>query len=455
MRQRNRTITVFAALLAMMVAGGCAKTANVEATGKGAIRGINSIVTAPDLNFKIEERSIGAATYKGAAGFAQYDDLSYSFNFDVLLPGDATATRLATQFIDVVADTQYTLVLIGTVANPEILSWEAPARAWDGDETVFEADFVHLSPVLGEVDVYFAPVGTAPVLGNAVGTLNFGGRISYAEYPDAQYQLIITPKDDIDPLNYLYQSTTLSSTPATRVTFAFFDPDPTITAGIAVSLINSGGGSASIPDVSKPANVRLLHAALGTDRVDGFLDNDFNSVVFQDVGFGELSTYTDFGSLATNVTLTDVGNTGAVVHEEAINGGGNSRITLILAGAPGTLLFHSLQDAARPLETFAVIRLANLSVNADFVDIYLLDPGTPISADVAPRYRALAGLQDTGFFGVASGSYEISITRAGELTSISAPIAIDVVSGNYADIVILDNVDPDRADLFMFNSNLP
>ncbi len=223
-------ISIAMALIAVLLTGGCAETSLEEATGKGTIRGINAIVTAPELIFMIEERSIGNARFKGAAGFAEYDDLTYNFNFDALLPGDATPTRLATQFIDVLVDTEYSLVITGTVANPAIMFWEAAARVWDGTETVFEADFAHLSPSLGEVDVYFAPVGTMPVLGNAIGTLSFGERIPHLEFADGDYELIITPRDDPDPLNYLYQSNDLTSTSATRITFAFFDPDPSITA---------------------------------------------------------------------------------------------------------------------------------------------------------------------------------------------------------------------------------
>ena len=153
MRHRNRIITVIAALLALMVVSGCAKTSRVEATGKGSIRGINSIVTAPEINFMIEERTIGAATYKGAAGFAEFDDLSYDFNFDIFLPDQPAPTRLATQFIDVVADIEYTLVLTGSVANPAIMSWEEPDREPDPQA------------MLGRADVYLANLRS--MLGNS------------------------------------------------------------------------------------------------------------------------------------------------------------------------------------------------------------------------------------------------------------------------------------------------
>jgi hypothetical protein len=455
MKHRNRITSAVALLIALALVGGCAKTSQTEATGKGTIRGINAIVTAPDLSFLIEERSLGSVTFKGVAGFNRYDDLSYNFNFDIQLPGTTSLTRLATEFIDVVADTEYTLVLTGSVANPTIMRWEEPERTWAETETVFEADFVHLSPEIGEVDVYFAPVGIAPTLGSAIGTLNYGDRIPYAEFQDAQFQIFVTPKDDVDPLNYLYQSAIFSSSPGTRVTFALFDPDPSITADIAVNLISASGGSTSIPDITKPAVIRLLHAAIDIGRVDGFFNSDFATNVFPDVGFGEVSAYTDIGTIATTVTLTDLGNTGAIVHEEEISGSGNSKRTIVLGGASSTLLFKGLRDEGRPLETNPVMRITNTSLNSDVVTIYLLDPGTPITADERPVYAGLPVQVDTGFFGIESGIRELTITSFGTIEPISTPITIDVTNGDFADIVILDNVDPGVVDVVIFDSNLP
>jgi len=451
----RRLFPIVVALVAIAFIGGCAKTSRPEASGKGTIRGINAVVTSPELIFKIEERSIGNVSFKTAAGFAPYDDLTYNFNFDALLPGSTTPVRLATQLLDVQVDTEYTLVITGTMANPTIVYWDAAERDWDGTETVFEADFVHLSPALGEVDVYFAPVGTLPVVGNAIGTLNFGERIAYLEFPDDDYELIITPKDDVDPLNYVYQSSTLSSAAASRVTFALFDADASITADTAVNLITSAGGSASLPDVRRPQQARLLHAALGTDRVDGFFDNDFGNIEFADVGFGEVSAYTDFQPATMPVTLTDVGNSGAVVHEADVSIVPNSKHTLILGGEPGALAFRDLADEARPVENFPVVRFTNMSVNADPVDIYFLAPGTPITEDETPRLSGLPTLADTSFFGSDEGMQEITLTLAGEITPISVPVTIDVANGDIVDIVILDTVDPTMVSLFFLNSTLP
>jgi len=440
-------------LLAFAAVGGCAKTAFVGATGKGTIRGINSIATSPELLFKIEERNLGGTVFKGVAGFSEYDDLTYNFNFDLLLPGETEATRVATQLLDVVVDTEYTIVLTGTLANPTLISWDAAERDFDPAETVFEADFAHLSPVSGGVDIYFAAAGVVPVLGEALGSLDYGERIPYQEFPDGQFELIITAKDD--PINFLFQSRTLSSTPAGRVTFAIFDPDPSITANIAVNLITAGGASATLADARIPGNVRLLHAAFGTGRVDGYLNSDFNNIVFPDIGISELSAYRDIDNAIIPLTLTDVGNSGARVHEQEIAIPSNSKHTILFGGAPGALLFTELTDDARPLETFPVVRFTNMSINTEFLNIYMLPPGTVITEDTTTRFSGFPSLVNTGFFGPEEGAHEITITLSGEITPISTPVTIDVVNGDIVDIVILDTADPAVVDVVIFDSTLP
>ncbi len=453
MKNLRNLKTSCAALLILAAIGGCAETSRVEATGKGTIRGVNGIVTAPELSFKIEEAPIGNAKFKQAAGFSPFDDLSYDFNFDVILPGETDPTRLASQFIDVVADTEYTIVIGGTVAVPTITMWEEPERDWADGVTSFEADFVHLSPALGEVDVYFAPLGSVPLQGEAVGTLNYGDRVPYQEFPEGNRELFITLRDDPD--NYLYRSQTVASTPATRATYAIFDPDPTITANIAVSIFGDSGSSSSLPDVGSRPEFRLLHAAFGTGNVDAYLNNDFGTIVFANTAFGDITTYNEVEPVSMPLTLTDVGNPGAPVHEEDIAIGGNTKHTVFLTGAPGSLSLVDFRDDARPFETSPQVRLSNMSVNSSGINIYMQPPGTVIEATTPIRFPGLPSLASTGYMTPTAGMYEITITGVTDVAPIGAPITIDIVNGDIVEIAILDTVDPALVESFIFDSTVP
>jgi len=439
------------ALIAVAVISGCAETTRPQATGKGKIRGINAVVTAPELAFLVEERNQGNVNYRDVLGFKAWDDLSYTFNFDILMPGATTRDRIASQFIDVVADTEYTLVLTGTLDNPTILTWEAPDRDWDGTETVFEADFVNLSPQLGPVDVYYAVEGTPPVPGNEIGTLDFGDRVPYQEFPAGDYELIVTPPGD--PATILFQSSALSRSGATRVTIALFDKDSSIVSGIGVNIISASGTSQSLADVNLPAQLRTYHAAFGTENFDAFLNNDFNNVVYPNVGFGALSDFADITEIETPVTFTSVGNAGAIIHEDSVQLVPNSHRTLVLFGEPGTLFTRMLLHDARPLETFPVVRITDLASNIDVLNVYDVESGTVIDDQVTPRFGGLVPGVSTAYYGATAGSRDFVITLPGEKTPIASTVTLDLANGNIVDMVIVDTVDPQTVELRILEAN--
>ena len=446
----RRIIALLATLAVVTAVSGCSESTREQATGKGNIRGINAIVTSPDLNFLIEERGLGNVDFKENSGFNSFDDLSYNFNFDLLLPGTLNATRLATQFIDVQPDHEYTVVLTGTIANPSIFFWEDPIREWSGTETIFEVFFTHLAPSIGELDVYFATTGTVPVLGQAIGSVGNGDRLPAVELEEAQYELILTPKDD--PATIFYQSVPLAAAAQTQVLVAVFDPDPSVLGNVGVNFIGHNGGSSLLADINFPPQVRTLHAAFDTVNFDGYFNGDFANIIYSDISFQELSPYADVFDAVTPLTLTPVGNIGATIHEgDAIASAGN-KSTVVLAGVPGALLFIPLLDDARPLETFPVVRILNASFTTAFLDIYLLPAGTPIDDIIIPQIRSIPTTADTGFAASSTGMLEFTVTLPGEKTPISTPLLLDLANGDTVDIVVLDTVNPGTVELVIFDS---
>ena len=150
--------------------------------------------------------------------------------------------------LDVIADNEHTFVLTGSVTAPDVTIWERPQRVWDGTETVFEAAIAHLSPALGNIDVYFATTGTTPVLGEERAKLSFGERMPEIDLENGEYEFIITARDD--PATILYQSAPVTYVARISYTLAIFDADASITGNIAVRSISTLGLSSELPDVN-------------------------------------------------------------------------------------------------------------------------------------------------------------------------------------------------------------
>lgn len=448
----RRLIALVATLSIIAVVSGCAESSRPQASGKGNVRGINAIVTAPEISFLIERRNIGSVNFKATTGFNTYDNLSYNFNFDLLLPDVADANRLGSQFVDVLADHEYTVVLMGSIASPSTVSWEDPIRVWSETETVFEVFFAHLAPSMGELDIYFAAPGTVPVLGQAVGSVTSGTRLPLMELDAVQYELIVTPKDD--PATIIYQSAALTTVAQSRVMIAVFDPDPSVPGNVAVTFFDQAGLSLGISDVNFPPQLRTLHTAFGTGSFDGYFDSDFVNAIYSDIAFQELSPYADVLNATTLLTLTPVGNSGATIHAGDVSATAGSKRTIVLAGAPGALAFLNLLDDSRTVETFPLLRIINASVNTDVVDIYMLEPGTPIEDAIIPQVFGLPSLVNTGYNARPAGMLELTVTLAGEKTPISAPVIIDMSDGDVFDIAVFDTVDPAILELVVIDSQL-
>jgi hypothetical protein len=447
-----RRLSIIVATLVFVIAvTGCAESSRQVASGKGNIRGINAIATAPDVNFMIEERRLSALQFKAADSYSPFDDLSYNFSFDVFLPLELNAMRLATQFIDVQADHEYTVVLTGSFANPSIVFWEDEFREWQDSETVSEIIFAHLAPSMDELDIYFAAPGTVPMAGQKVGTLENGDRLPGMDFAAEEFEMVLTPGND--PGTIIYRSAPVNLSERTRVLFAIFDGDPTLPGNVGVNFIEDSGRSTVLPDVNSPPQIRTLHTALGTESFDGYFDSDFDNIIYPDIEFKERSLYADAPEVDTLLTLTPVGNSGATIHEGNVVSTPINRRTVVLAGMPGDLVFGFLLDNARPSAIFPLARFLNVAFNIAAVDIYILEPGTPIDEDSLALIQGLPPGVDTGFNDLPEGMREITVTLAGETTPISAPVILDFANEDVKDIVVVDTVDPTQTELLVFDTH--
>ena len=419
--------------------GGCAETSLPEATGKGTINMINAMPASPSVAFLIEERILGGVAYKVAHGAQSFDDLPYNFNFEYIVPGDTAPIRTATAFLDVVADNEYTFVLTGSVTAPDVTLWERPQRDWSGTETVFEAAIAHLSPALGDVDLYFAPTGTAPVLGEERAKLSFGERMPEIDLENGEYEFIITVRDD--PGMILYQSGPVNYSARVSYTLTIFDADASITGNISVRSISTLGLSSELPDANTMPTLRTLHAAFGTENIDIYRDNDFTTAIFSNLAFGETTLDLEVPDGAVDYTYTAVGNPGAIINDlnQLIPAG--RRVSAFLIGLQGGESRITLTDDRRSVETHAKLRLIQAAANFDTMDLYLVDAGTDI-ADVDPLAANLTFAFVSDFGPTIPGNYDLILTLPGEKTLIAGPIPLDLVNGDVVELLIIDTVDP-------------
>lgn len=429
----------------------CTESQLKDPTGKGTIRGFNALSDAFNVNFLIQERSLGVLEFKEGSGAVRFDDLTFTFNFDIAIAGETGVQRIASVTKDIVTDTDYLFLLVGVVATPEIIVWERLEREWDGTETVFEMAFGHVSPELGPVDVYYAATGTLPVVGNAIGTIAFGERLDEVEFETGQYEMILTVPGDPDTV--LYQGTPFTIPASATNISLILGHDPNLTADISVRQMLPTGNAVEIPDDRFLPTVQVVNAGLGSGDVDLVIDNDFVSPpTIANLAFSTVSADAIVSAGILPYTYTPPASTTVLLEEDTSIGLG-TRTMIVLRGEPGALATTILASNRRPYSTAAQIRITNAAANFPTVDVYLSSDDSLLD-DLLPILRALP-------FGLASeyqqpvaNSYELTITTATEKTVLAGPLTLDIATGDIVEIIILDTDDPTIGALLEF-TNMP
>lgn len=433
------------ALAGALLLGACVGDSKLPvATGKANIRAINAIMASPNISFKIEERAIGDVGYKNVSSQGRYDDLDYTFNFEVFFAGDAAPTRIASQHIDFIADQDYTLLISGTLTSPVVTLWETADRIFDADDTVFQARFAHTSNTLGTVDYYLAAAGVTPVTGEEVATLSFGEITDPIDFESGPYVITITTAGD--PLDILYTSDESQILARSNLIITPFDGDADDVAPVVVRALSTLGTAFTLPDSSYPATVEFLHASPDLGTSDIYDDETLLSQVVSGHSYLDLTAEIPFAAGDRTFRYTPAGTTAAITLESTLAAASGVRYRFVALGASGTYSTAALIPARRPIETFAKILLFQTSNNFSALDFYFVGVGETID-DVLPfRSEIGSGLQIPAA-GLAAGSFDIYVTDSGAKDILAGPVQIDVVLGDVVDIVVFDTIDPAMLDI--------
>ena len=436
----KRLLLVFALLAAV---ASCSGESNFPTpTGKGTFRAINAIIASPDIFFRIEERVVGNVGYKSNSTSSNFDDFEYIFNFDITLLGDIDPTRIAsfTQKID--ANRDYSFVISGDLLNPTVTVWEGDEREWEGSETVFEVRFGHTAATMGDIDVYVAPDGTLPAIGEELGTLSFGEILPAVDF-EAE-DLVITVTRAGDPVDILYQSDIVAFLVQTALIIPFFDGDEQNTATYAARVI-SVAGSAPLPDIRALPTIRFIQAAFDLANSDVYDDEMLTNLVLSDHAYADFTGDLPIAVGTTSYTYTTVGDTSAILFESGIATVADTHYNFLVIGETDTRSAQTFIPDRRSISTFAKIRPYHAALQNPTLDFYVVDAGVPID-DEFPVLRNMTYSLPSPSLAFDAGSYDLYATIVGEKTIVAGPLQVDVVLGDIVEIIIIDTVDPATAD---------
>jgi len=444
--------TVFLlALATSLLLGACVGDSKLpKATGKASITAINAIQGSPTLNFLIEERSIGTVAYKGTSTSGRYDDLEYDFNFDALFAGDTALTRIATEHIDFIANQNYTLLASGTMAAPVLTVWEEPERDFVDTDTAFQARFAHTSSSLSAatIDIYFAPDGVAPVLGEQVATLNFGEISAALDFESGDYVLIITTAGD--PADVLFTSRPTNVFARNDLIITPFDGDANDTTSLVVRGLGAQGSSLPFRDPLATSTVQFLHAAMEMGATDVFDDAALSSQILSNHAYRDLTAEFPVAPGNYEYFYTPTGGTTVVSLDTTFIAGESQHFRIAAVGSGGSYSTINTTLNRRSISTAAKLLYFQTSNNFDLTDLFLVDAGTSITDQLAFRSGIPSRIPGVPLE-IAPGSYDLFITDSTTSDILAGPFRLDVALGDVVDMVVFDNpTDPAVLDMVVY-----
>ena len=435
----KRTSTFLACAAALLLAACTSESQLPEPTGKGGVRGINAIPGSPTVLFRIEERALGNLKYKNSSSPRLYDDFEYNFNFDIINPVDNEPQRIASVAQKVTKDFEYVFVVTGDLANPTVTTWETPQRQWDGSETVFEARFAHLAESLGNVDVYFyEESGPAPVQGEQVASLSFGDVMDITDFAEGNYRSLVTAAGDITTVYHDSIAGIFGAQTAHLI--SIFDGNANDTSPYILWSMSSNGVQQRLPDAAYAPTIRFVHGAATLPAVDIYNDEALTNRVRSNLGLGETSA--DIDTVREEVTwyFTPVDSTATVLFSQTIPSAPPSTPTdLYLTGTTDAWLGINLSQDRASQETLAQMSLYHSAIEAETLDMYIVERGESIADDAFPSLSLINYGVPSSTTGLQAGSYDVYVTELFTKTVVGGPYELDVAHGDVVFLLAYDD----------------
>jgi len=419
----------------------------------GVLRVLHAIPELGTLDMTLVDADLGQFEFNGIRGINRPGDGNHQVLIDVLLPGDNNPTqRLETLTVATGVDRETTLVLTGTLDDPNVITWNQPARDWESEAansnaaiTELEVSFGNASASHGPLDFYLGPAGFDPADTTPMASLDYSELQAKAEIEADTYELIITPGGD--PTTRLYSSGEVALPAATSLVFVAYDSEKLDDNGTPwLNVRPLGGGFTDIrTNLEVPQYMRAVHAGRDAGPVD-IVTTEGADLLFGDLAYGDTTDYVLAPTAITQFNVTAVGDPEDI--KASFSGGGAPSFfnTVLIGGTADDLFSSVFVDDRRRIVTDARIRVLQSSSNVGVVDIYIVAPNTDID-NVLPSLGALLSSTISGRIGVAAGNFDFFVTRSATKDIVAGPIHISLKKNGIYTAVVSDAVQDDRVSV--------
>lgn len=406
-------------------------------TPQTELRVIHASPDAPKVNVLLDgDAVLTEVDYKGGSGLDSLDRGTYDIAVDAITPaGDATVITVNDAVLD--ADTDYTVLAIGKVANGTL----APLLIANPDTAVTSgqarAQVVHAAPDAPPVSVYVTAPGAALAGATPLGTLAFGEDLGPVEVPAGSYQIRVTLAND--PASVVFDAGTVSL-PAGADLLLVAVANTTTGPSPITLLVNDGTDQAELLDVATTADVRAGHLSPDAPAVDVIVNDDLANPLFNGATYPSLTPYASVPPATYNIKVVDDATQGSTVINENLALARGVSYSVLAVNFLADIEPLVLTDDRRSIATEARVRIVHGSPSAGNVDIYVAAPLTDINT-INPTFANVPFKANTGYVGLAGGTYEVSVTPAGAKTPVAIFATLPIENGDIFTVIARDDTD--------------
>jgi hypothetical protein len=342
---------------------------------------------------------------------------THTLAVQALTPG-APTTVIGPLTESFAANTVYTIAAEGPVASlgPVVFSHAQTSIA----AGAVRVQVLHAAPSAPSVSVYVTAPGASLASSAPLGSFAFQGSLGPTDIPAGQYEIRVTPAGAATPV--LFDSGTITLQAGADLLLAAVQNTGLGNAPIEIASVDQNGRNRLLFDVSTPADVRVVHDIADGPAVSVYANGGMTPVVAS-LAFPNFTGYLNETPGDYDFTVTPAGNAGDILLNPQLVLAAGSLQTIYAIGPLANANTLVTRDDDRRIATEAKLRILHGSPSAGLVDIYLTAVGANI-ASLAPTYADVRFGTDTGFQGVAAGSYSLIITAAGSKTPAIGPLTV-------------------------------
>lgn len=180
------------------------------------------------------------------------------------------------------------------------------------------------------------------------------------------------------------------------------------------SLLGACGGNKD-----NGATIRLINATQSFASLDAYVDD----VSFaKELKIGQASSFTDVSSGSRTIKARNTGGaTNLLEQSQSLNGDGH--YSVIAVGGENAISFNVYkEDESEPDSGYAKFRVFNALTFGDGFDVYLTGANADLASE-SPIVSGVSKLSMASFRSVATGTYRLRITTAGDRSDIRLDVA--------------------------------